>query len=109
MFLFWGDFLAVEFFPFHLHGDGERLRGGGGGGGRREERRGHGTAGAKRRGREREEEKEREEKKQLTGRGGFISGFSRMGLFPQPADGGMKPGGKDGERAQASGGEKRRM
>ena len=28
----------MEFFPFHLHGDGERLRGGGGG--RREERRG---------------------------------------------------------------------
>lgn len=34
--------------------------------------------------------------------------FSRMGFFPHPADGGMKPGGKDGEREKERR-EKRRM
>ncbi|CAK6974346.1 Hypothetical predicted protein, partial [Scomber scombrus] len=55
-------------------------------------------------------EKEKK-KKQFEGEGAGVVGirfsFSRMGFFPHPADGGMKPGEKDGEREKEEGGERR--
>lgn len=48
-------------------------------------------------------EDKKEENNQLTWREGGRFSVSRMGLFPHPANGGVKPGEKDGEREKARG------